>query len=279
MTTEAAAPAAPAAAPTEAALPDTAATAAPAPEAKPEEKQPPEKTFSQKELDDILEKRLAKERRKREELQRRLAVTEELALRGRPEEPKAPPKPAESNEPKREQFQDYESFLEARAEWRAEKKVDERLDRDRKEREQTRTAEDKQKLEKSFREHAQKVAAEIEDFEDVMSSASDTMITETMADAVMHAGEIGPRLLYHLAKNPAESQRIATLPTARQAAEIGKIEAKLSAAPEPKKPSKAPEPINPIGGKAPATDDEPDSKNTKAWIAWRERQLRAKRKG
>lgn len=280
---ETAAPATPAAAPgpavTPAATPEPAATAAPAPEAKPDEQQPPERTFSQKELDEIVEKRLAKERRKREDLQRRLAVTEELALKGRaPTEPKADPKPAADAQPKREDFPDYESFIEARAEWRAERKVEERLAKDREDREKSRTDEEQKKVERSFRENSQKVMKEIEDFEEVVSS-SQAMITREMADAIMHAGEIGPRLLYHLAKDPEEAQRIASLPAPRQAAEIGKLEVKLSGGqqqPTPK-PSKAPEPINPLGGKSPATDDEPDAKNTKAWIAWRERQLRAKR--
>jgi hypothetical protein len=75
------APAAPAApAPAAETVVDPNATAAP--DVKTPEENKPERTFSQKELDEILEKRLAKERRKREELSRRLQVTEELALRG-----------------------------------------------------------------------------------------------------------------------------------------------------------------------------------------------------
>ncbi len=275
-----AAPAAPAAAPANAApVAQPEVTATPG-ETKPEGQQPPEKTFSQKELDDIIEKRLAKERRKREELQRRLTVTEELALRGRrdPDQPQ-PAKPAEDGEPKREQFGTYEEYLEARADWRADRKVEERFKKQSEEQTQTRTAQEQQKLMKDFQGHAAKVAKELEDFEEVMES-SEAPMTREMAMAMLHAGEIGPRIGYHLAKNPEEAQRIAALPESRQAAEIGKLEAKLlTPAAEPKKPSKAPAPIDPVGGKKVATDDMPDPSDTKAWIAWRERQIRAKRTG
>lgn len=284
MTTEAAATAAPVAAPATAAQTDPNATAAPGAETTPEQSQP-EKTFSQKDLDDILEKRLAKERRKREEQKRETEYWRRTALdKGeQPPERSAQPaqQPAGDGEPKRQDYDSYEAYIDARAEWRADRRVEERLTKQRDEEAQTRTAAEQQKLEQTFRDHAQKVMTEIEDFEDVISG-SPVMLTKGMADSMLHAGEIGPRILYHLAKNPAEAQRIAALPESRQAAEIGKIEVKLSGpAQEMKKPSKAPEPINPIGGKAPATDGEPDpnSNGGADWRAWRERQVRAKRKG
>ena len=258
------------------AAPQPETTAVPGAEAKPEENKP-ERTFSQKELDDILEKRLAKERRKREELSRRLQVTEELALRGRDRQDPQPAKPQADGAPKREDFPDYESYIEAKAEWKAEKKVEERFAKHKEEEGRSRTQAEQQKLEKDFRAHAAKLATEVEDFEETMSS-SDAPLTEAMKSAIVTAGEIGPRIAYHLAKNPQEAERIASLPDSRQAAEIGKLEMKLSA-PEAKttKPSSAPKPITPLGGKSPAADDEPDPKDTKAWNAWRERTIRARK--
>lgn len=270
-----AATSAPAAAPDNAAPTDPNVTAAPGPEQTPE--QVPEKTFTQKELDEILEKRLSKERRKREELSRRLQVTEELALRGRQEQPKAQPV-AENGEPKRENFDSYEAFIEARAEWRADRKVEEKLAKNREQEAQTRTAEEQRKIEQQFRERAKETAKKFEDFDEVMES-SDAPMTKAMAEAILHS-DVGAEVAYHLAKNPGEAERIAALPAARQAAEIGRLEAKLSAPAVPTpKPSKAPAPIKPVGGKEVAGDDMPDPANTKAWIDWRNRQLMARRKG
>lgn len=237
--------------------------------------QPAEKTFTQKELDDILEKRLGKERRKREDLSRRLQVTEELALRSRPQEQ---PKPqADEGAPKRESYHDYESFLEAKAEWRADQAVEKRF-KERTEKEATeRTQAERGKIEKTFRERSQKAATEVEDFEDVLS-ASEAPMTPQMAEAIMHS-ELGPKLAYHLAKNPEEAERIAALPAARQATEIGRLETKIESAPPPKKPSNAPAPIAPVGGKDIKADAEPDPKDQKAWIDWRNRSELKKRRG
>ena len=279
MTTEApAAPAAPAAAPVIAAQTDPNATAAPGTETPPVEQQPP-RTFSQDELNEAIEKRLAKERRKREELQRRLAVTEELALRGRREDQpaKQDAQPADNGEPKREQFETYEAYIEARADWRADRKVEERLNKQRDDDARDRTAAEQQKLEKQFRERAQVAAKGIEDFEDVME-ASEAPMTRAMAEAIL-TSDVGPNLAYHLAKNPEEAERIAALPAARQAAEIGKLEAKLAAEPpkETKKPSKAPDPIKPVGARSTVADDMPDPKTKPAeWLKWRNAQLRKK---
>lgn len=270
---------APVAAPEQAAQ-QPSATAAPAETTTPEAK--PERTFSQKELDDILEKRLAKERRRREDLQRRLTVTEELALRGRqtPEPEKATAAtPAKDARPTRDQFDAYEDYLRADARWEAKQEVAESMRTEREASERTKAQEARVQVEKTFREHAAKAASRIPDFEDVIAS-SQAMITEHMSDAMMSAGEIGPDILFHLAGNAEESRRIAALSPSRQAAEIGKLEAKLAAtAPEAKKPSAAPAPIKPLTGKTPAVDDEPPASDTKAWIAWRQRQVQAKRGG
>lgn len=241
---------------------------------KPEEQQPPEKTFTQKELDEILEKRLGKERRKREELRRRLEVTEELALKSRPKEE---PKPASDGEPKRDAYPDYESYIEARAEWRADRRYDEREKKARETEEESRTQAEQRKLEGSFREKAKEAAKEIEDFEEVMSAAEAPM-TKSMADAIL-TSDIGPKLAYHLAKNPEEAERIAALPAPRQAAEIGKLEVKLSEpAKETKQPSKAPAPISPVGGKGGPSDDMPkDTDDINTWMK-KERARKAPKK-
>lgn len=262
------------------AAPQPETTAVPGVETKPEEQQPL-KTFTQKELDEILEKRLAKERRKREELKRRLEVTEELALRVRPKEPEQPAKPAEEGEPKRENYESYEAYIEARAEWRADRKWEEKEAKKREEEAKTRTQSEQQKLETSFREKAKAVAKELEDFEDVMES-SDAPMTQQMADAIL-TSELGPKIAYHLAKNPEEAQRIATLPAARQAAEIGKLEARLEGEtkkPEPKKePSKAPDPIEPVGARSASASDRPSDKDDiETWQKKRLAELEARRK-
>ena len=273
MSEAAAAPAAPE---VPAAAPANAAVETPAPDTP-----APEKTFTQKELDEILEKRLSKERRKREELKQERDVLRKLALE-RGEQPRndPPAKPAESGEPKREQFADYESFIEARAEWRAEQAVEKKLAK-KEEEAKTRTATEQQlKQAEEFKKRTKDSAKDLEDFDEVMAEATDSPdkpVSRLFADPINEC-ENPAAVLYHLAKNPEEAERIASMGAAKQAREIWALEQKLKAGPPPKKPSSAPAPITPVGGKGNATDDEPDPGNTKAWIAWRNRQVAKKRK-
>jgi len=217
--------------------------------APPVEKTPPAeppKTFSQEQLDEILEKRLGKERRKREELRRELDVTRKLALQR--DEPRKDPAKPEAAEPKREDFESYESFIEAKAEWRADQRVDQRLAKQREESERTRTQEEQQKLDKQFQAEVRKMSAEVDGLDDDLAS-SEAPLTEAMHRAITSCDplSLGVKVLHHLTKHPEEAERIAALPAPRQAAEIGKLEAKLSVETPPKKPSQAPEPIKPVG--------------------------------
>lgn len=238
----------------------------------------PDRTFTQRELDEILEKRLAKERRKRAEIETRLKVTEELALRAKPAEPKPEPKAADG-EPKRENFSTYEDYLEARADWRAERKTAEALEARFREQEkrntETQQAARLQKMQETWQASVAKAAERYADFYDVLE-ASDAPMTQAMHAAIMDADDPAA-VAYHLVKNKQEAERIAGLDPRLQAREIWKLETGIPKAQA--KPSKAPPPIDPVRGKSTVTDDEePDPKDTEKWVKWRNRQL-AKRRG
>lgn len=82
-------------------------------------------------------------------------------------------------------------------------------------------------------------------------------LTKTMAEALAEGETEGSsKVMAYLCENPDEVSRIAKLPAARQAAELGKIEARAvqARAPSVEKP-KTPAPINPVGsGKSPLKD-------------------------
>jgi hypothetical protein len=104
----------------------------------------------------------------------------------------------------------------------------------------------------AFQKHWDAAVKDIPDFKQVMESA-EAPLSPLMKEAIIKAGEAGPKIAYQLAKNPEESARIASLadPTA-VAFELGVIAASLRKVPEPKKPepktSAAPKPITPVGG-------------------------------
>ncbi len=260
---------APAATPPAAAAPDASATQAT------ETAPTPERTFTQKELDEILEKRLGKERRKREDLDRRLKITEELALKRVEADKKAaePAKAQPTGEPTREQFGTYEEFLEARAEYRAGAKVEQKF-KEREEADRTaRAQKDADTQREQFRKAMKDSAKDIDDFDEVLGGIkADDPVANVSASAIEAADAPG-KVLYHLATNPDEAERIAGLSVGKQARAIVELEAKL--AKPPVKPSRAPDPINPIAGKKSASADEmPDAaKEPEKWLKWRQRQI------
>lgn len=91
-------------------------------------------------------------------------------------------------------------------------------------------------------------------------------ITESILDAVADEDN-GPDVLYHLGKNPALAHEIARMPVARQARELGKLAAKLSAPkPQPKQP---PTPVSPVSAIAAGGSKDPGNMSMSEYIAWR----------
>lgn len=115
-----------------------------------------------------------------------------------------------------------------------------------------------------------------EKYDDFKESVAALKITDPMRDAVLsyEDAETQAEIAYYLSKNQKEADKIAALSPLRQIAEIGKIEAKLSAPPPTKRPSKAPDPINPVGGKETRTDPLASAKTDEEWIRARDKQER-----
>lgn len=229
-------------------------TATPESEVTPEQTQ--ERVFKQQEVDDIVQKRLAKESRRLQ----KLADAQAEAAYWRRQAEQGQPKPAEqpTGKPVSSQFQDYEAYTEALAEW----KVDQKLKalQTETEAERTRRAQAEQsshvseKLSKGFEEYA--------DFEDV-ALAPDVPITQAMAAAIAES-DIAHKLSYHLGSNRAEAARISKMTPGGQFRAVLELEAKLKA---PAKPTQTPPPIVPNAATAPTKKDpfDFDPGNKAAW--------------
>lgn len=111
-----------------------------------------------------------------------------------------------------------------------------------------------------------------DDFAEVVADES-LPVTESMRDALFSVDD-GPKVLYHLAQNPAEIFRIASLPPYAQAVEIGRLEARLSL-PQPKQNSSAPPPVRPLSAGGESVRKDPDKMTTKEWLAWRQKQIKS----
>ena len=226
--------------------PEPVATPAPEPV-----ETPAVKTFTQDEVDAMIGKRLARERRSWER-----------------ERPKAQ---AAASEPvSQDKFESVEAYAEALASQKAEQLLQQRE----LERQQAEVLE-------SYHEKEEQAREKYDDFEQVAYNPS-LKISTVMAQTIQ-ASEIGPDIAYFLGSNPKEADRISRLSPFLQAKEIGKIEAKVAASPPTRKPSSAPAPIQPVAARASGTPafDTTDprsikSMSTSEWIAAeRQRQIRA----
>jgi len=96
----------------------------------------------------------------------------------------------------------------------------------------------------TFKERANDVRKFVKDFDQVTHAAS-VSPSHPMTIGLILESEKGPQLAYYLAKHPEKVHELNDLPPHRQAAEIGRLEARLSKT-EPKKVTKAPPPVPPL---------------------------------
>ena len=200
--------------------PEQEATAAPATADTTPEEQQQTKSFSQEELDAIVSKRLARERRSwdREQAQR---LAEQQAR-----QPVAPP-------PAPDDFENAQHYAEALAQRRAQELLAQRE-----------AVQQQQAILETYRDKEEEARDKYEDFEQVAYNPS-LPVSDVMAQAIQ-ASDIGPEVIYYLGSNPKEASRISRLPPVMQAKEIGKIEARLVNDPPTKRTSSAPAPLAPV---------------------------------
>jgi len=203
------------------------------------EEEAPAKAFTQEELDAAVGKRLARERRKWD----------------REHQQPEPPKPVPAEDIKPENYASDEEYVEALATRKAEQ-----IAADNAAKAQRATIVD------SYLDKEEEAREKHDDYEQVARNPS-LHVTDVMAEAIQMSAP-GPEILYHLGKNPKEAERIAKLSPLQQAMEIGRIEATLTA-PKPKV-SKAPAPVEPIGGKKGVVEKKPSQmKSDEEYDAWR----------
>jgi hypothetical protein len=179
---------------------------------------------------------------------------------------KAPQVEQPSGPPQRENFESYEAYLEAKADFQVAQKLKEVETRAERARQEAAIKE----READWQQRQKAAAKKYEDFAEV-TMADDLAITPIMAEAIKDS-DMGPDVAYYLGKNPDLAEKIARLNPAAQVREIGKIEARLEINKEPvKRPSKAPAPIEPVsGGKASTVD--PGQMSQAEYEAWRKKQ-------
>ena len=198
-----------------------------APEGQVDEKQAePAKTFTQAEVDALVQKRLQKEERR-------------LARRFEQEQREQQQAKALAVEPSRDSFRTDDEYLQAQIEHLAEKKAAEKLQ----EREERKKQEEQTE---KFLAKVENATERYPDFQTVVSNPS-LSINSGMAEFISDS-DLGADVAYYLGTNPMKAAQIAQMSPIKAARELTRIEAEIAAKPKPRI-SKAPEPINPVGSK------------------------------
>ena len=187
------------------------------------------KTFTQEQLNEIIQKEKAKAEAKAE--RRALKAYRETLERF------APPTPVQQQsdgKPSRAAFNgDDEAYIEAVADW----KINQRDQQTKQQREAEQRQTTVQKTEKLYTEAAKLPGFDRDTFEELP-------LTPSIAQALIES-DSAAQLMAYMASNPDDIERIAKLSPARQAAELGKLEARLSLVKQHKEP---PAPIKTVSG-------------------------------
>lgn len=189
------------------------------------------KTFTQAEMDEVVKKAKASAEAKTE--RRILRALEKLTpnQQAAPQQQYQAPQDAK---PSRREGENDDAYLERLTDW----KLDQRDRASSQQRAQEHTKSLATKTERIYAEAAKVPGFDREEFDALP-------LTPILAETLIESDK-APQLMAYMSANPEEVACIAALSPARQAAEIGKLEAKVAAAP---KVSKAPAPITPIGSR------------------------------
>jgi hypothetical protein len=164
----------------------------------------------------------------------------------------------DADKPKADDFDSHEAYVEALADWKVEKKLKEKETK-------AKEAEVKTQYQEQVTHFQKKVLqfqASREDFQEVLEDVDDIQMSPAVREAIL-TSENGPELMYELAKNRTEYERICSLPAVSAAREIGRFEARIQTPESPKvvketKTTKAPKPLSPVGTKTAAVSKSMD---------------------
>lgn len=204
-----------------------------------------EKTFTQAEVEAIAAKERAIAERKADKRYIKM-LEESRAQKAHAVQERAPETVVPSSKPLLADFKSAEEWEEATYKWR---KVSEAVEYQ------------KQQVRQREIELYEKVVKLFDDAEennpefDRVAFNKLKNVPEAMTLAIVDS-DIPDKIMVHLTNNPKEADRIASMSPARQAAEIGKLEVKLSAAPEVQA-SKAPPPVKLPGARGIVTSKNP----------------------
>lgn len=140
---------------------------------------------------------------------------------------------------------------------------------DREQQDQSRQAEDQQRRAKEMQSKTESVYAEAQKLPGFDRDAFDSLPLTTAIAAAVVDSDIPAQLMHYMASNPEEIAEISQLSPARQAAAIGKMEAKVAQSPAI---SKAPPPLKAVGTRGSSGSGDLSKSSMEDYISARKKQ-------
>lgn len=227
-----------------------------------------------------IDKAIAKQReaeRQAEEYRRQL---EEVQAK-KPAETKTEAKVSEG-EPTPDKFETYEQYSKALARWEAKQVIAEEREREATESKKRVEGERSQSVNRAWNASLAAAKEAHPDYDDVIQETAEAIksgelpgVSDEVYAAILET-DSKAEIMYYLAKNRADLERLTSVPANRVMFELGKIEAKLAAPVqenEKKAAVKAPKPPTPVGNRSSSTVSMETAKNFEEYEAARRAKL------
>ena len=249
------------------------------------DEQKPIPTEAEDTSEEVAETTEQQEAKKQSKFQRRLdrqksarvaAETETRLLREQLAKLEAKPAAEASGEPLRDQFDTLEDYTKALALYAGDQAAQKAIKADREARQsqetRARASAGDEKITKDWSERETAFQAVTKDYSEVVQGFIDdgevSALSEMARRAILES-DVGPQVLHHLATNPEDAERITELSPARQVAELGKLELKMTPA---KRGSNAPAPIKSVASGRSAAQGYSENMSDSQYREWRKSQ-------
>ncbi len=127
-------------------------------------------------------------------------------------------------------------------------------------------------LHKNFNDRVEKAAADYPDYVEKVTNNENLTLRNDVFFAIEKA-EMAPHILYHLASNPDEAKNLNAMDQFDAAVRLGELQAEIRIARKPK-PSKAAEPIKPVGNRASPERKTPHEESMEEYASRREKEMK-----
>jgi hypothetical protein len=192
-----------------------------------------------------FQKRISKLTKQKAEKEREVEYWKQEALKAqKPQEQEVADQPKNSSDrPSEDDYSDYLEYVEAVAEWKVETKQKEFEEKRRMDAQQQKQVAQG----KVFSERLDSFRNETPDFDEVIESVEEMPASDAVQEAIK-TSEVPGHLMYELAKNPEELERLNSLSPIAASREIGKLEARFDKKElTAKTTTKAPRPLKTVG--------------------------------